>query len=459
MESMVSLYSLSAVDGRYHEKVTALCPYFSEAALIRYRIEIEVSWLKVMVQHHTENALDAKTNNALDVLFAKAGDEATACRVKAIEKQTRHDVKAVEYWIGEQLDAIDLSALKPWVHFACTSWDINNIAYTKQSVDAVKNVLIPQLETLQNQLGDMAIAFADVPMLSRTHGQPASPTTMGKELANVVYRLAPRLIQLRNIQLPGKFNGAVGNYNAHVVAYPNFDWQTVTADFVSSWGLRPSAYTTQIEPYDDLTELFDLLRRINTILIDFCRDCWSYIASDYFIQQSQGGLETGSSTMPHKINPIDFENAEGNLGIANALLSHLADKLPISRWQRDLTDSTVLRSVGTAMGHLYLAWQGVCQGLGKLSVNQPKLQADLNNNYQVLTEAIQTVLRAQGCTDAYEQLKLFSRGKSIDKDSIREFVQSSDITEPAKQQLLSLTPDRYTGLASDLAKAIKKHVN
>lgn len=452
--SSLSLLALSAVDGRYAAKMGALPRYFSEAALIQYRIQIEVAWLKVMLE--LRGGMDAATEQLLNGVLAEAASEGTAEAVKEIENATRHDVKAVEYWIGERLAAAGRADLKPLVHFACTSWDINNIAYTKQVADVLDNVIMPQLEQLVQQLAGKATDYAEVAMLSRTHGQPASPTTMGKEFANFVHRLSSRLHRLKNTRLPGKFNGAVGNFNAHQVALPQVEWQRVTHQFIESWGLKPVAYTTQIEPYDDLAELFALLAGINTILIDLCRDCWSYISSDYFVQISAGGMETGSSTMPHKINPIDFENAEGNLGIANALLNHLGQKLPISRWQRDLTDSTALRSVGTAFGHLFLAWQGVGQGLDKIDINRDKLLADLQANWQVLTEAIQTVLRHEGHADAYEQLKVFSRGKSIGEQDIKNFIASLSISDEAKNTLLNLTPQTYTGLASHLAKSVCK---
>ena len=377
------------------------------------------------------------------------GEDAAAA-VKKLEAQTNHDIKAVEYWIGEQLRARGLEALCPYVHFACTSWDINNVALALDVHDALRDALLPALADVTAGIRAQAQAHAHTPMLARTHGQPASPTTLGKEFANFYARLAPRQARLAAVRLPAKFSGAVGNYNAHTAAAPHINWAEVTRDFVQRQGLAFVPCTTQIEPYDDLAELFELLRRINTILLDFCRDCWGYISVEYFIQEAGGAAEAGSSTMPHKINPIEFENAEGNLGIANALLGHFADKLPVSRWQRDLSDSTVLRAIGSGFGHTLIAWKGAHKGLGKIKINHAKLTADLDANWAVLTEAVQTVLRLNGISDAYEQLKDLSRGQALDKTTLHTFVQNLPLNEAAKASLLALTPATYCGLAAQL---------
>ena len=444
--------ALSAVDGRYRRQTEPLIHYFSEEALIRYRIRIEIAWLAAVLRRLRPDALTAAAERALESIADLADKDETAVAVKRLESETRHDVKAIEYWLNGQLDEKRLSDFKPFVHFACTSWDINNIAYTLQVTDGIKEVLTEPLQTILDLLRRQAEEYADTPMLSRTHGQPASPTTLGKEFANYVHRLAPRCVALANRRLPAKMNGAVGNYNAHIVARPDIQWPEVAREFIESWGLRFATHTTQIEPYDDLAECFDSLRRINVILTDLCRDFWGYISLDYFTQQAAGGKETGSSTMPHKINPIDFENAEGNLGIANALLAHLADKLPISRWQRDLSDSTALRNVGGAFGHCLLAWRGVAAGLQKITANTAVLSADLQGNWQVLTEAIQTVLRAEGVDGAYELLKDFSRGKVVGERALKDFIAGLPISSEAKERLSALTPETYHGLATDLSR-------
>ena len=452
--SSSSLTALSAVDGRYQRHTAPLAAHFSEAALIGWRLRVEVAWLEKILPLLAPDLRTHTTASALTAIKQEIGNNAdtAAADIKRIEQDTKHDVKAVEYWLAARLQAHNAAALRPYVHFACTSWDINNVAFSKQVSAAVCEVMLPQLRDLTVTLQARAAKHAAVPMLSRTHGQAASPTTVGKEFANFVARLMPRLQRLETLRLPAKFNGAVGNYNAHLAAAPTFDWQQIAREFIESWGLRFAPHTTQIEPYDDLADLFDLVRRINGILLDLCRDCWGYIGIDYFLQQSAGGAETGSSTMPHKINPIDFENAEGNIGVANALLSHFADKLQVSRWQRDLSDSTVLRAVGGAFGHTLIAWRATATGLGKISLNHEKLAADLDANWQVLGEAVQTVLRAAGVADAYEQLKALSRGRRVDADGMREFIQSLDIADDARASLLALTPATYCGLAASLAR-------
>ncbi len=450
------LSALSAVDGRYQQQTQALSAYFSESALIQHRIQIELSWLKTVLPLLAADQNTTAVINKIDEIAAVAAADAhtTAVAVKQIEAETKHDVKAVEYWIGEQLTQRQLAHLCPYVHFACTSWDINNVALALQVTAAINKVLLPAMETLCQQLQQRAINDAALPMLARTHGQPASPTTVGKEFANYVARLAPRLTTLAAVSLPAKFSGAVGNYNAHLVAAADVDWQSVNRAFVEQQGLRYSPYSTQIEPYDDVADTFDSLRRCNTILLDLCRDCWGYISIEYFVQRRGSATETGSSTMPHKINPIDFENAEGNLGIANALLAHFSDKLPVSRWQRDLSDSTVLRAIGTAFGHTLIAWRAAAVGLDKIEVNPVKLQHDLDHNWAVLTEAIQTVLRAEGVENAYEQLKSLSRGNTVTEESLRAFIQTLTLRPAAKERLLALTPATYCGLAETLAKTI-----
>jgi adenylosuccinate lyase len=375
-------------------------------------------------------------------------------RIKAIEATTNHDVKAVEYFIKEKIgDHTDLAKAKEFVHFACTSEDINNLAYALMLRDARDGVLLPMLDKLIHTLRQMAHALAAQPMLSRTHGQTASPTTLGKEIANVIARLERQRQQIAAVELTGKINGAVGNYNAHVIAYPETDWPALSKRFVESLGLVWNPYTTQIEPHDGIAELCDAIRRINTILIDLCRDLWGYVSLGYFKQALKPG-EVGSSTMPHKVNPIDFENAEGNFGVANSLFAHFAEKLPISRWQRDLTDSTVLRAVGTAFGHTQIALESLLRGLAKLNANPERLAADLDANWEVLAEAVQTVMRRYGLPEPYEQLKALTRGQGITRESLRTFIESLALPTDAKQRLLALTPATYTGLAAKLAGQI-----
>jgi len=448
------LLALSPLDGRYAGKVDALRPIFSEFGLIHARVKVEVEWLLALAADPAIVELepfDAATANRLRAL-ADGFSTTDAARVKEIERTTNHDVKAVEYFIKERLSGdAQLGPALEFVHFACTSEDINNLSYALMLRQARNEVLLPRLDALIALLRGMAHAHAALPMLSRTHGQTASPTTVGKELANVVARLARQRDVLAALPMPGKINGAVGNYNAHVASYPEVDWTKLSASFVGSLGLDWQPYTTQIEPHDGIAELCDAMKRIDTICIDLCRDIWGYISLGYFKQAVKAG-EVGSSTMPHKVNPIDFENAEGNFGVANALFEHFAAKLPVSRWQRDLTDSTVLRALGTAFGHALVGFDALMRGLGKLSVNPERLHADLDAAWEVLAEAVQTVMRRHGLPNPYEQLKALTRGQGIDARSMRDFVASLGLPEDAKQRLLAMTPASYTGLAERLAR-------
>ena len=449
-----ALLALSPLDGRYAGKVAALRPIFSESGLIRARVHVEVEWLLALAAEPAIQELPALPAAAVERLRNLARDFGTAdaARVKEIEATTNHDVKAVEYWIKERLrDDADLAGALEFVHFACTSEDINNLSYALLLRQAREEVLLPALDRLCGTLRTMAHAHAALPMLSRTHGQTASPTTVGKELANVLARLQRQRRQLAAVEMPGKINGAVGNYNAHLAAYPDIDWAAFAQRFVESLGLDFNPYTTQIEPHDGIAELCDVQRRIDTITIDLCRDIWGYISLGYFRQAVKAG-EVGSSTMPHKVNPIDFENAEGNFGIANALLQHFAEKLPISRWQRDLTDSTVLRALGTAFGHALIGFESLAKGLGKLSVNPERLAADLDAAWEVLAEPVQTVMRRHGLPNPYEQLKALTRGHGIDAAALREFIAGLDLPADAKARLAAMTPASYTGLAEALAK-------
>ena len=449
-----ALLALSPLDGRYAGKVAALRPIFSESGLIRARVHVEVEWLLALAAEPAIQELPALPAAAVERLRNLARDFGTAdaARVKEIEATTNHDVKAVEYWIKERLrDDADLAGALEFVHFACTSEDINNLSYALMLRQAREEVLLPALDRLCGTLRTMAHAHAALPMLSRTHGQTASPTTVGKELANVLARLQRQRRQLAAVEMPGKINGAVGNYNAHLAAYPDIDWAAFAQRFVESLGLDFNPYTTQIEPHDGIAELCDVQRRIDTIAIDLCRDIWGYISLGYFRQAVKAG-EVGSSTMPHKVNPIDFENAEGNFGIANALLQHFAEKLPISRWQRDLTDSTVLRALGTAFGHALVGFESLAKGLGKLSVNAERLAADLDAAWEVLAEPVQTVMRRHGLPNPYEQLKSLTRGHGIDAAALRAFIEGLDLPDDAKVRLAALTPGSYTGLAEALAR-------
>ncbi len=454
--SDAQLLALSPLDGRYAGKVDALRPIFSEYGLIKARVKVEVEWLLALAAEPGIVELPPFSASAVARLRALADglSLADAARVKAIERTTNHDVKAVEYLIKERLkDDAELAPALEFVHFACTSEDINNLSYALMLSEARQTVLLPTLDALIQTLRAMAHEHAGLPMLSRTHGQTASPTTVGKELANVVARLQRQGETLAAALIAGKINGAVGNYNAHIAAYPEVDWTAFSRRFVESLGLDWQPYTTQIEPHDGIAELCDAQKRIDTICIDLCRDVWGYISLGYFKQSVKAG-EVGSSTMPHKVNPIDFENAEGNFGIANALLEHFAAKLPISRWQRDLTDSTVLRALGTAFGHALIGYDALLRGLNKLSANPERLAADLDGAWEVLAEAVQTVMRRHGLPSPYEQLKALTRGHGIDEPSMRAFIAGLDLPDDAKQRLLHMTPASYTGLAERLAKEI-----
>ena len=451
-----SLTALSPLDGRYASKVDALRPIFSECGLMHRRVQVEIAWLIALSDEPAIKELPPFPAVARAALQKIAGDfsVADAQRIKDIEATTNHDVKAVEYFIKERIgDDAALKQAKEFVHFACTSEDINNLSYALMLRDARDAVLLAELDKTIAKLRELAHANADLPMLSRTHGQTASPTTLGKEMANVVARLQRQRAQLAAIEIPGKINGAVGNFNAHAIAYPEIEWRTFSQRFVESLGLHWQAYTTQIEPHDGVAELCDAQRRIDTILIDLARDVWGYISLGYFRQRLKQG-EVGSSTMPHKVNPIDFENAEGNFGVANALLGHFSEKLPISRWQRDLTDSTVLRALGEAFGHALIGFASLEKGLGKLEVNADRIAADLDHAWEVLAEAIQTVMRRHGLPEPYEQLKALTRGKGITRETLQSFIGSLDLPTADKQRLLALTPATYTGLAADLARDI-----
>jgi adenylosuccinate lyase len=449
-----SLTAISPVDGRYGSKTAALRAVFSEYGLIRYRAIVEIRWLQTLAAHSgiaELPSLSASAQADLDSLV-KNFSETDAARVKAIEATTNHDVKAVEYWLQECFaNSPELQATQGFIHFAATSEDINNLAYALMLRDGLTQHLLPRLQTLVETLSTLATEYADTPMLSRTHGQTASPTTMGKELANVAQRLQRQIRHLQQVEILGKMNGAVGNYNAHVSAYPDVDWQHVGQQFVESLGLTFNPYTTQIEPHDYMAELFDATARANTICIDFARDVWSYISLGYFGQKVVAG-EVGSSTMPHKVNPIDFENAEGNFGIANALFGHFSAKLPISRWQRDLTDSTVLRNLGVAFAHTTIALDSLQKGIGKLELNTHRLSEDLEQSWEVLAEPIQTVMRRYGIDNPYEKLKALTRGSQITAETLAEFIDTLDLPAAARDDLQALTPARYTGLASGLAR-------
>ncbi|MDO9205678.1 MAG: adenylosuccinate lyase [Methylotenera sp.] len=455
--SLTTLNALSPLDGRYQTKLDALRPYFSEYALIKHRAWVEVEWLKVLSS--AKDLLEItpfsiETIKELNDAIANFS-EADASQVKAIEARTNHDVKALEYWLKEKFDGNpEIKKASEFIHFACTSEDINNLSHGLMLKSARDSVMLPFLADLIVRLSELAHQLADQPMLSRTHGQTASPTTMGKELANAVYRLQRQQKQLINNEILGKINGAVGNFNAHLSAYPNFDWESFAKRFVESLGLMYNPMTIQIEPHDYMAELYDTLARINTILIDLNRDIWGYISVGYFKQKVKAG-EIGSSTMPHKVNPIDFENSEGNLGLANAVLRHMAEKLPISRWQRDLTDSTVLRNMGVAFGYTLLGYDSCLRGLNKLEINPEKLAQDLDASWEVLAEPIQTVMRRYGIENPYEQLKELTRGKGgINKASLHIFISGLNIPADAKQTLLAMTPASYIGKATELARTI-----
>ena len=455
--TLSTLTALSPLDGRYHSKVEPLRGYFSEYGLIRYRVLIEIEWLKALSSEEgiKELAPFSKATIAqLDQLAAQFS-VADAEQIKTIERRTNHDVKAIEYWLRDQLvkNPETAKALE-FIHFACTSEDINNLSHALMLNHSRKEIMLPVFQTIINKLQALAHQHADLPMLCRTHGQTATPSTLGKEMANVVYRLRRAYSRIEAVEILGKINGAVGNYNAHLSAYPDVDWESFAKDFVETQGLTFNPYTIQIEPHDYMAELFDAFAAANTILVDLNRDIWGYISLGYFKQKVIAG-EVGSSTMPHKVNPIDFENSEGNLGLANALLKHLSEKLPISRWQRDLTDSTVLRNVGVAFGYTLLAYESCLKGLNKLEANPLRLNEDLNNNWEVLAEPIQTVMRRYNIENAYDKLKELTRGKDgINQNSLHDFIDALEIPSAEKQRLFQLSPDTYIGKAAELAKRI-----
>jgi len=451
-----TLRAISPADGRYADKVNSLRDIYSEYGLIRYRVLVEVRWLQWLADNPDIVELGPISSVMKDVLNDIVDEFSLddAERVKAIEATTNHDVKAVEYFIREKLgDGPETQPLKDFLHFGCTSEDINNLSYALMLRAARSEALIPVMRNLRNKIKNMAREYASVAMLSRTHGQTASPTTLGKELANVAARLERTEKAFGSVAVLGKFNGAVGNYNAHVIAYPSLDWPSISHGFIESLGLEPNPYTTQIEPHDWTAEYCHALVRYNTVLIDFARDIWSYISLGYFGQKVAKD-EVGSSTMPHKVNPIDFENAEGNLGMANALLSHFAEKLPISRWQRDLTDSTVQRNLGVAAAYLMIALQSLLKGVGKLQVNEDVIHAEVAEAWEVLAEAVQTVMRRYGIENPYEKLKALTRGRAVDKDTLQTFIGTLDIPAEEKQRLLELTPDAYIGIADRQARDI-----
>jgi adenylosuccinate lyase len=451
-----ALTAVSPIDGRYADKTAALREVFSEYGLIRRRVLVEIRWLQCLADHDgiaEVPALSSAARGALDDIVADFS-EVDARRIKDIEATTNHDVKAVEYFIKERFAGnSELQNIAEFVHFACTSEDINNLSHALMLRDGLQDVLLPSMGAVVAALAVEAKEMAAAPMLSRTHGQTASPTTMGKEIANVVARLRRQLAQLQQVEFLGKINGAVGNYNAHLSAYPQVDWQANAERFVSSLGLDWNPYTTQIEPHDYMAELFDAIARFNTILIDFNRDIWGYVSLGYFKQRTVAG-EVGSSTMPHKVNPIDFENSEGNLGLANALLQHLSAKLPVSRWQRDLTDSTVLRNMGVGAGYSLIAYQAALKGIGKLQLNEARLAEDLDTSWEVLAEPIQTVMRRYGIEQPYEKLKELTRGQDMTRELIQQFVMALELPERARQELLALTPANYIGNAVAQAEAI-----
>lgn len=453
--TLTSLNAISPIDGRYLKKTAALSPYFSEYALVYYRLMVEIRWLESLAANNDiaeVPALDKCAKDYLATILAEFNEE-EAEKVKAFEKQTNHDVKAIEYYLKEKLLQDDsLKSATDFIHFACTSEDINNLAYALMMKSAIAQVIQPTLAEIIGGIMLLGKQHGDVAMLARTHGQPATPTTIGKELVNFVARLKRPQQQLAEVLIAAKCNGAVGNYNAHVIAYPEVDWRKHCANFVTSLGLSFSAYTTQIEPHDGIAEVCHIMMRINNILLDYTRDVWTYIALNYFTQKTVAE-EVGSSTMPHKVNPIDFENAEGNLGLANALFDHFANKLTQSRMQRDLSDSTVLRNLGVAFAYSSIAYQAIAKGNDKLKINKRALQEDLDNNWEVLAEAIQTVMRRYKIPNAYEQLKELTRGQGIDSESLQKFIKDLAIPDAAKERLMQLTPSKYTGLAAQLVKA------
>lgn len=452
-----SLTAVSPVDGRYGEKVSPLRNIFSEYGLLKFRVEVEVRWLQKLAataEIQEVPAFDADANAYLDAIVADF-NENDAARIKIIERTTNHDVKAVEYFLKEKVaDMPALQAVSEFIHFACTSEDINNLSHALMLETARRDVILPYWKQLIEAVKDLAHQYRDIPLLSRTHGQPATPSTLGKEMANVAYRMARQLRQLEQVEILGKINGAVGNYNAHLAAYPDVDWHQLSESFVTSLGINWNPYTTQIEPHDYIAELFDCIARFNTILIDFDRDIWGYIALNHFKQKTIAG-EIGSSTMPHKVNPIDFENSEGNLGLANAVMQHLATKLPVSRWQRDLTDSTVLRNLGVGVGYALIAYQATLKGIAKLEVNRDRLLAELDQNWEVLAEPIQTVMRRYGIEQPYEKLKELTRGKRVDAAGMQAFIDSLALPEEEKTRLKQMTPANYLGRAVQMVDDLK----
>ncbi len=452
-----SLTAVSPVDGRYGSKTASLRSIFSEYGLLRFRVQVEVRWLQCLAAHPgipEIKPFSAEANALLNSLVDNF-QLSHAERIKEIERTTNHDVKAVEYLLKDEAKALpELDAVAEFIHFACTSEDINNLSHALMLRAGRDEVVLPMMRRIADEIRNLAVQFADIPMLSRTHGQPASPTTLGKEMANVVYRLERQIAHIEAVPLLGKINGAVGNYNAHLSAYPQVDWEANARSFIEdTLGLTFNPYTTQIEPHDYIAELFDAVARFNTILIDFDRDVWGYISLGYFKQKTVAG-EIGSSTMPHKVNPIDFENSEGNLGIANAILQHLASKLPISRWQRDLTDSTVLRNLGVGFAHGVIAYESTLKGISKLEVNIQRIAEDLNNSWEVLAEPVQTVMRRYAVPEAYEKLKELTRGKGITPEAMQAFVDSLEIPQEAKRELKALTPASYIGNAAAQARRI-----
>ncbi|MDQ6955018.1 MAG: adenylosuccinate lyase [Mariprofundaceae bacterium] len=448
--------ALSPLDGRYASKVASLRPIFSEHGLIKARLTVEIRWLQMLSYNNDMKEVPAFSTQATSFLddMILNFSEADAQRVKDIERTTNHDVKAVEYFLKEQVsDHAELSIISEFFHFACTSEDINNLSYALMLKEARDTVMLPMFNRMLGAIKTGAHDLSEQPLLARTHGQAASPTTMGKEWANVAYRMQRQIKQLEQTEVLGKINGAVGNYNAHLASYPELKWEVIAQNFVESLGLTWNPYTIQIEPHDYIAEFNDIVARFNTILIDFCRDMWGYISVGYFKQRVIAG-EVGSSTMPHKVNPIDFENAEGNLGLANAMLRHLSEKLPISRWQRDLTDSTVLRNLGVGLGYTLLALESALKGISKLEPNCKRMDEDLDATWEVLGEAVQTVMRRYGLENPYEQLKALTRGQGITQESLRVFIMDLHIPDTAKEQLLAMTPASYTGNAAEQAKAI-----
>ncbi len=449
-----ALTAISPVDGRYGSKTADLRPLFSEFGLIRHRVLVEVRWLQMLAAHPGIPEVAELSEHATHILngIVDNFNNDDAHRVKNIERTTNHDVKAVEYFLKEKVAGnSELEAISEFIHFACTSEDINNLAYGLMLREARSQVLLPMMDEIIDAITDLAHRCADQPMLSRTHGQPASPTTLGKEMANSAFRLRRQREQVVMLPLLGKINGATGNYNAHLVTYPDLDWQQIANEFVTSLGLNWNPYTTQIEPHDYISELFDAVSRFNTVLLDFDRDIWGYISLGYFKQKTVAG-EVGSSTMPHKVNPIDFENSEGNLGLANAVFNHLSSKLPISRWQRDLTDSTVLRNLGVGIAYSTIAWQSTLKGITKLEINPAQLETDLDKTWEVLAEPIQTVMRRYGIDQPYEKLKELTRGKGIDQQSLHDFIEKLEIPDAEKKRLQALTPASYIGNAAEQAR-------